>query len=239
MGLSESEWKQKVTNNHIRFKMKRVLEKLKGVSMFDSFGVDMHKNGLCPYATSFFISKTDTCFNDLNQGSYEYGENDYKFGEFRSYRYTIENSRPATGIAAAWIAVNRLGKVGFQEYLVRLHTLSLAFKKHLNMLPGVSVINHLSLGWELIFTIAFSQIVSIMPNENVVKIANTFIQYCWEQTNQGYETPFISIVPEYRITPEDAGQVAFLLYPMSLFAEEMIEGIIRKLEMCITEFEKK
>ncbi|MGG1326495.1 pyridoxal-dependent decarboxylase [Bacillus tropicus] len=239
MGLSESEWKQKVTNDHIRFKMKRVLEKLKGVSMFDSFGVDMHKNALCPYATSFFISKTDTCFNDLNQGSYEYGENDYKFGQFRTYRYTIENSRPSTGIASAWIAVNRLGKVGFQEYLVRLHTLSLAFEKNLNMLPGVSVINHLSLGWELIFTITFSQILSVMPDQNVVKIANTFIQYCWKKNNQGYETPFISIVPEYRITPEDAGQVAFLLYPMSLFAEEMTEEIIRKLEACITEFEKK
>lgn len=239
MGLSESEWKQKVTNDYIRFKMKRVLEKLKGVSMCDSFGVDMHKNALCPYATSFFISKTETCFNDLNQGSYEYGENDYKFGQFRAYRYTIENSRPSTGIASAWIAVNRLGKEGFQEYLVRLYALSLVFEKNLNMLPGVSVINHPSLGWELIFTITFSQILSVIPNQNVVEIANTFIQYCWEQTNQGYETPFISIVPEYRITPESAGQVAFLLYPMSLFAEEMTEEIIRMLGLCITEFEKK
>ncbi|MHA2890615.1 pyridoxal phosphate-dependent decarboxylase family protein [Bacillus cereus] len=239
MGLSESELKQRIKSDHIRFKIKQVIKKLKGVSMFDSFGVDMHKNALCPYATSFFISKTDMCFNDLNQGSYKFDQNDYKFGQFRAYRYTIENSRPSTGIASAWVAMNRLGKEGFQEYLVRLHTLSLAFEKNMNQITGVSVINHLSLGWELVFTITFSQILSVMPELNVTKIANTFIQYCWEQSNQGRETPFISIVPEYKSTPGDVGQVAFLLYPMSLFAEETTEEIIKKLGVCITEFENK
>lgn len=67
-----------------------VVKRIEGVSNFDSFGVDMHKNGLCPYSTSMFISKTDDNFDYLNDGKYSYGEDDYEFGNFRAYRYTLK-----------------------------------------------------------------------------------------------------------------------------------------------------
>ncbi|WP_019419937.1 pyridoxal phosphate-dependent decarboxylase family protein [Paenibacillus sp. OSY-SE] len=239
MGLSEKEWEQRVENPEIRFKIKRAAQKMEGVSHFDSFGVDMHKNGLCPYSTSFFISKTDECFNRLNEGTYTYGENDYEFGNFRAYRYTVENSRPATGIAAAWVAMNRLGKTGYQEYLVRLHTLSLLFKKEIENLSGVSVINTASLGWEIVFTISFNRIRLHYSDFDPSEIAKTFIQYCWNETNKGREIPLISIVPEFKVNPEDRMKIAFLLYPMYLFSEDKTGEIISKLASCIYEFEMK
>ncbi|MFB6587355.1 pyridoxal phosphate-dependent decarboxylase family protein [Bacillus thuringiensis] len=239
IGLSEREWEQRVENPEIRFKIKRVIEKMEGVSRFDSFGVDMHKNGLCPYSTSMFVSKTDECFNYLNEGTYTYSENDYEFGNFRAYRYTIENSRPATGIAAAWVAMNRLGRNGFQEYLVRLHTLSLLFEKELKNLNGISVINSTSLGWEIVFTISFYNILTEFPHYDANEIAKAFIQYCWSENHKGREIPLISIVPEFKITPDDTDKIAFLLYPMSLFSEEKSGEIIKKLATCINEFESK
>ncbi|PEW07877.1 MULTISPECIES: pyridoxal phosphate-dependent decarboxylase family protein [Bacillus cereus group] len=239
IGLSEREWEQRVENPEIRFKIKRVIEKMEGVSRFDSFGVDMHKNGLCPYSTSMFVSKTDECFNYLNEGTYTYSENDYEFGNFRAYRYTIENSRPATGIAAAWVAMNRLGRNGFQEYLVRLHTLSLLFEKELKNLNGISVINSTSLGWEIVFTISFHNILTEFPHYNANEIAKAFIQYCWSENHKGREIPLISIVPEFKVTPDDTDKIAFLLYPMSLFSEEKSGEIIKKLATCINEFESK
>ncbi|QDX94105.1 glutamate decarboxylase [Brevibacillus laterosporus] len=239
MGLSEKEWEQRVENPEIRFKIKRAVQKMEGVSRFDSFGVDMHKNGLCPYSTSLFISKTDECFNRLNEGTYSYGENDYESGNFRAYRYTIENSRPATGIAAAWVAMNRLGKTGFQEYLVRLHTLSLLFKKEIENVSGLSVINTASLGWEIVFTISFNRIRLNSSDFDSSEIAKTFIQYCWNETNKGREIPLISIVPEFKVNPEDRMKIAFLLYPMSLFSEDKTGEIISKLASCIYEFEMK
>ncbi|MED0823841.1 MULTISPECIES: pyridoxal phosphate-dependent decarboxylase family protein [Bacillus cereus group] len=239
MGLSEREWEQRVENPEIRFKIKRVIEKMEGVSRFDSFGVDMHKNGLCPYSTSMFVSKTDECFNYLNEGTYTYSENDYEFGNFRAYRYTIENSRPATGIAAAWVAMNRLGRNGFQEYLVRLHTLSLLFEKELQNLNGISVINSASLGWEIVFTISFHNILTEFTHYDANEIAKAFIQYCWSENNKGREIPLISIVPEFKVTPDDTDKIAFLLYPMSLFSEEKSGEIIKKLATCINEFESK
>ncbi|WP_236693236.1 pyridoxal phosphate-dependent decarboxylase family protein [Bacillus thuringiensis] len=238
MGLSETEWEQCIQNPNIRFKIQQVLEKMGGVSRFDSFGVDMHKDGLCPYSTSLFISKTDECFNYLNQGFDIHGEKEYKFGDARAYRYTIENSRPSTGIAAAWVVMNRLGRKGFQEYLVRLHALGLSFKHHLNKLPGVSVINNDSLGWEIVFTITFGKIIARMPEYTPNEIASMFIQYCWSENLKGKEIPLISIVPEFKVTPEHKNIMAFLLYPMSLFAEEKTEEIIDKLAVCINKFEK-
>ncbi|MED1788461.1 pyridoxal-dependent decarboxylase [Brevibacillus laterosporus] len=239
MGLSEKEWEQKIENPEIRGKIKRAVEKMQGVSRFDSFGVDMHKNGLCPYSTSLFVSKTDECFNRLNEGSYKYGENDYEFGNFRAYRYTIENSRPASGIAAAWVAMNRLGRVGFQEYLVQLHTLRIKFKEELEKVSGISVINRASLGWELVFTISFNRIRLHSSHFDFSEIAKTFIQYCWNETNKGRELPLISIVPEFKVNPEDNMKIAFLLYPMSLFSEDHISKIVSKLAACIHEFEMK
>lgn len=239
MGLREIEWEQRVENPEIRFKIKRAVQKMEGVSRFDSFGVDMHKNGLCPYSTSLFISKTDECFNRLNEGTYTYGENDFEFGNFRAYRYTIENSRPATGIAAAWVAMNRLGKTGFQEYLIRLHTLRLLFKKEIENVSGLSVINTASLGWEIVFTISFNRIRLNSSHFDSSEIAKTFIQYCWNETNKGREIPLISIVPEFKVNPEDRMKIAFLLYPMSLFSEDKTGEIISKLASCIYEFEMK
>lgn len=239
MGVRDNEWEQKIENAEIRRKIKRVVEKVKGVSRFDSFGVDMHKNGLCPYSTSFFVSKTDECFNHLNEGSYSYSESDYEFGNFRAYRYTIENSRPANGIAAAWVAMNRLGRVGFQEYLVQLHTLHMKCKDALEKVSGISVINDASLGWELVFQIAFNRIRLHSSHFDTSEIAKTFIQYCWNETNKGHEVPLISIVPEFKVNPDDSMKTAFLLYPMSLFSEDHISEIVSKLAACIYEFEMK
>lgn len=239
MDLSETEWEKRIENPEIRFKIKCVVEKMKGVTQFDSFGVDMHKNGLCPYATSFFISKTEECFNYLNEGTYTYSDNDYEFGNFRAYRYTIENSRPATGIAAAWVAMNRLGKRGFQEYLIRVYTISLMFSNELQKLEDVSVINTTSLGWEIVFTVSFKRIATDLPHYDINEVAKAFIQYCWNENNKGKEMPLISIVPEFKVDPTDVDQIAFLLYPMSLFAEGKVGEIIEKLADCINEFERK
>lgn len=239
MGLSQEEWKQRVENPEIRFRIKCAVKKMEGVSRFDSFGVDMHKNGLCPYSTSLFVSRTDACFNYLNEGTYTYSETDYEFGNFRAYRYTIENSRPATGIAAAWVAMNRLGRNGFQEYLVRLHTLSLLFKKELQNVNGISVINSASLGWEIVFTISFHNMLTEFPHYDANEIAKAFIQYCWSENHKGREIPLISIVPEFKVTPDDTDKIAFLLYPMSLFSEEKSGEIIKKLATCIHEFQSK
>ncbi len=238
IGVSESELNEKIQNEKIRNKIMEVVKRIEGVSNFDSFGVDMHKNGLCPYSTSMFISKTDDNFDYLNDGKYSYGEDDYEFGNFRAYRYTFENSRPATGIVNSWIAMNRLGRTGFQDYLIKLKDISEELKTKLEESEKISILNK-SLGWEIVFDIDFNRIEK-KYNGSYESIAKAFMQYCWDEVNAGKVVPLISIVPEYKIYPGDINHTAFLIFPMSMYLDsEIISDIVIKLNETIDEFETK
>ena len=238
IGVSESELNEKIPNEKIRNKIMEVVKRIEGVSNFDSFGVDMHKNGLCPYSTSMFISKTDDNFDYLNDGKYSYGEDDYEFGNFRAYRYTFENSRPATGIVNSWIAMNRLGRTGFQDYLIKLKDISEELKTKLEESEKISILNK-SLGWEIVFDIDFNR-VEKKYNGSYESIAKAFMQYCWDEVNAGKVVPLISIVPEYKIYPGDINHTAFLIFPMSMYLDsEIISDIVIKLNETIDEFETK
>lgn len=238
IGVSESELNKKIPNEKIKNKIMEVVKRIEGVSNFDSFGVDMHKNGLCPYSTSMFISKTDDNFDYLNDGKYSYGEDDYEFGNFRAYRYTFENSRPATGIVNSWIAMNRLGRTGFQDYLIKLKSISEELKTKLEESEKISILNR-SLGWEIVFDIDFNRIEK-KYNGSYESIAKAFMQYCWDEVNDGKVVPLISIVPEYKIYPGDINHTAFLIFPMSMYLDsEIISDIVIKLNETIDEFETK
>lgn len=238
IGVSESELNKKISNEKIKNKIMEVVKRIEGVSNFDSFGVDMHKNGLCPYSTSMFISKTDDNFDYLNDGKYSYGEDDYEFGNFRAYRYTFENSRPATGIVNSWIAMNRLGRTGFQDYLIKLKDISEELKTKLEESEKISILNR-SLGWEIVFDIDFNRIEK-KYNGSYESIAKAFMQYCWDEVNAGKIVPLISIVPEYKIYPGDINHTAFLIFPMSMYLDsEIISDIVIKLNETIDEFETK
>ena len=238
IGVSESELNEKIPNEKIRNKIMEVVKRIEGVSNFDSFGVDMHKNGLCPYSTSMFISKTDDNFDYLNDGKYSYGEDDYEFGNFRAYRYTFENSRPATGIVNSWIAMNRLGRTGFQDYLIKLKDISEELKTKLEESEKISILNK-SLGWEIVFDIDFNRIEK-KYNGSYESIAKAFMKYCWDEVNAGKVVPLISIVPEYKIYPGDINHTAFLIFPMSMYLDsEIISDIVIKLNETIDEFETK
>jgi glutamate/tyrosine decarboxylase-like PLP-dependent enzyme len=82
--------------------------KIKGVSLADSFGVDFHKMGFCPYSSSFFISKKNLGDKNIFDKSY---------GDEQVYTYTMENSRSGTGILSSWVSINSLGIEGFRKYI--------------------------------------------------------------------------------------------------------------------------
>ncbi|CND11923.1 putative decarboxylase [Yersinia intermedia] len=201
-------------NQRIKARIAEVHHRLRAISAFDSLGVDFHKNGLCPYASSFFISRDCRFMDELGDGHYRYTDKDFQYGHFRTYRYTFENSRPAQGILAAWINLRKLGRHGYATYLNRLHeardSLTSALERH-----GLfRVINYCSLGWEVVFKVPFdSDLIALASSEQ--ELAMSFMQECWERVNAGYDLPLFSIIPGYRIENDpDTVTTAFLLYPM-------------------------
>ncbi|MEZ9701108.1 aspartate aminotransferase family protein [Vibrio sp. 10N.261.46.E12] len=211
----------------IRHRVAEVHRRFRGLYGFDSLGVDFHKNGLCPYASSFFIAKDNRFMNELGDGYYHYSNKDFQYGDFRAYRYTFENSRPSQGILSAWINLQKLGRSGYASYLTQLHeareSLTHAIEKH-----GLfRVLNQSSLGWEVVFEIPFSSdVLALCPSKQ--DLAMKFMQQCWDRVNAGHDLPLFSIVPEYRVENDPKKTTtAFLLYPMSPRPENEWDEVVK------------
>ena len=89
------------------------------VKFADSFSADLHKTGLCPYTSAYFISKDKKQLHSFDSTQIE----DYSpsvYGSGVNVKYSIEHSKSSAGITAAYVAINSLGKEGYQKYLAHL-----------------------------------------------------------------------------------------------------------------------
>jgi glutamate/tyrosine decarboxylase-like PLP-dependent enzyme len=225
------------TIEDVNERIQSIVKRQKGLHHFDSFGVDFHKNGLCPYSTSFFITASKETFNLLNDGLYKQSEKDFDYGNFRAYRYTIENSRAVTGIVSAFTSIERLGIEGLQEYLIQLQELRYLLKNKLDQQKQFKTINSYSLGWEVVFSIDFTNLKEITEATND-EIAQTFIMYCWNKCLNGEVFPLMSYVPAYRIHAQAKQEVAFLLYPINLESTTVVSQIVEKITQALSDFEQ-
>jgi len=199
----------------VKNKLMETKNRFLGLATFDSFGVDFHKDGLCPYSSSFFVSKTADCFNLLNDGNYKYDAKDFDFEQFRAYRYTLENSKPSQGILSAWMVLKKIGSRGLIQYLTQLHETQYKIIKEIEKQGVFKVLNKCSLGWEVVFAIQFKKLAAASEDFNHDQAAMSFMQRCWDKVNRGEVFPLFSVVPDYRIDNDrNNTTTAFLIYPM-------------------------
>lgn len=231
--------RQRVPDAASRARIQAVTERMRGLSGFDSLGVDFHKDGLCPYASSFFVARDRRFMDELGDGSYRYGEKDFEFGQFRAYRYTFENSRPSQGILAAWVNLKQLGRRGYGDYLAGLHgarnALCAAIERH-----GLfRVLNRASLGWEIVFEVPFApDLIELAPSYQ--DLALSFMQECWDRVTAGYDLPLFSIVPGYRIDNDPASvTTGFLLYPMQPRSDAQWDEVVERIAAQFRDFETR
>lgn len=222
-----------------RKRIAEVQRRLEGISGFDSMGVDFHKNGLCPYASSFFIASDRRFMDELGDGNYKYCDKDFHYGQFRTYRYTFENSRPGQGILAAWVNLRRLGRRGYADYLALLHRARNSVSDALARHSFFRVLNENSLGWEVVFAILFApDIISLSQSHE--ELAMSFMQECWERVNAGYNLPLFSIVPGYRINNDPENIItAFLVYPMRQYSDEEWDDIVKLIAAQVNDFQDR
>ncbi|MCX4029682.1 glutamate decarboxylase [Endozoicomonas sp. SM1973] len=194
----------------IQLKIQSVLDKLQGMHRFDSFGVDFHKNALCPYASSFFISKALAITTRTeNDGSVK----ERQYGELRAFDHTLENSRPASGIASAWTALQRLGKQGLRAYLAQLLASAEQIKASIRRYQHAAVLNDSSLGWEVIFTLNPST--TLAQQYEPHQLHEDFYRYITERTNMGDDVPSISIIKDFRKSYGENVGHGFICYNMT------------------------
>lgn len=193
----------------------------------DSFGIDFHKLGFCPYISSLFMLKKGKDLTGIENNS------DFVFGENYPFKYTIENSRSADGPMSAYLALKTLGIEGFQIILSHLVTIATDLQHKLELSKEFEVINKDSLGSSVIF----------IPKLDNLQKTNSKCEQDKNKVNS-YINSFISEMriqgnPYYidRVPPNSTGAnpypfVALKAYIMSPFSsplsnEKFIEYLLK------------
>lgn len=234
--LGEAQLEAAVADPAARARVAEVLRRCAALERFDSLGVDFHKTGLCPYSSSCFIASDRRFMDELGVGDYSYGESDFQFGNFRAYRYTIENSRPTHGILSAWVNLRGMGREGLRNYLLELHRGRAGLQAALARHGLFATLNGSSLGWEVVFDIPFPE---RSNGESYGDIAVAFMEHCWRLVREGEQLPLFSIVPELHLDHDpERSRFAFLLYPMRDEPASFWDSVVAMIESELTRFLK-
>lgn len=179
----------------------------------DSAGIDFHKTGLCPYTTTFFLLKRRERLHQLG-GHLGVPDLDTRHGELHLHHSTMENSRPASGIVAAYTSMLRLGREGLARYLryqmdVRL-TYHRLISNHFSDL--LKPLNPNSLGFEIVLA-------ANRPGGDALDMQSYLaVRSHLQDANGSDPAPTVGFVPRYWNGSDHVP--ALLIYPMSPHSDE-------------------
>lgn len=208
-------------------RLETVLARFSAVTRVDSLGVDFHKNGGCPYASSLFVVRDARFMAELGEPAPP-DEEIARPDSMRAYRYTLENSRANQGMLAAWVTLLHEGTHGLTRHLGELHRARQGLEAALRRKPGITLLNPQSLGWEVVFSLPLHD--PQRPDAPQALLATQFMQACWARVRAGYQLPLFSMVPHYRPLGSDTASApthAFLLYPMRPLPDAAWEEMVR------------
>ncbi|GLT16948.1 hypothetical protein GCM10007938_07250 [Vibrio zhanjiangensis] len=205
ISASEIEFFQLGLSSNVIAKIKSVTERFSALDRFDSFGVDFHKNALCPYSSSFFVRKKAleeerNCIQPLT------------YGDLSAFKETFENSRSSSGIASAWVALQHFGIEGLRKYLASL----LAAAERLKSVfadDKITILNDSSCGWEVIFSIAPSN--ELSGHYSVNLLLEGFYAYIQQLVLSGQDVPNVSIIKSFRQSQRAEDVHGLIIYNMN------------------------
>jgi glutamate/tyrosine decarboxylase-like PLP-dependent enzyme len=149
-------------------KIKLQYQRISKVKLADSWGVDFHKGvGGCPIPCSIIMmnNKKDFLFltkkHDPLTITHQLAD---EFSFESPSDYTLETSRPGGAPLAALAALYTLGQEGYQLYLGKLIELVTLFRKLLESICDIIVINPYSLGYVTMVAIIPPELKRIFEN---------------------------------------------------------------------------
>lgn len=102
--------------DNVLSKIEKMMKMIAEVIYADSIGIDFHKTGFCPYASSLILTKDGAEISELNGKGKVYVEN-IEYGNYSPSTYTLELSRSSTGPLTALTALKLFGYEGYQRLL--------------------------------------------------------------------------------------------------------------------------
>jgi glutamate/tyrosine decarboxylase-like PLP-dependent enzyme len=230
------------TTPQIRRKIESVVTKLRAIQYVDSFAVDFHKTGFCPYAAGVFIARdTENLAGTATRG-YVIPENP-EFGSLEPLRQTFENSRSAQPIVSIWVALRRMGLKGLRQFVLYQLEVCEAFKHKIRQSYSdhFEILNDQSNGWEIVLkphfleSISWDSLQQASPHEQQAYTRECYAlinEYWYAPLEEGRrEYPVIGFVPKYsRKNIHEKAFPAFLIHPTSLhYDESAIDDMLEKI----------
>jgi L-2,4-diaminobutyrate decarboxylase len=118
----------------------------------DSIGIDYHKTGFAPYIASQLLVKDRRDF-DLISRAPEQMPYLYHYGAYKPGMFTLETTRPGTGILAALANLRLFGREGLQALLGHLVEMTQLLREQLEGYPATTVLNRDNFGTVTIFRV--------------------------------------------------------------------------------------
>ncbi len=164
-------------------RISKIIKDLRGLYRADSFGIDFHKMGFCPYISSVFMVKDKTLLT---------GQNDVRKWPFI---YTIENSRPGDGPNSALIALSVLGVRGFQILIAHLTETAVHLQSRIEETGEFDVINKTGLGTSVMFLPRLPKGVAPANLEEEALIRNSYTSSFVEKLSKLGNPYYIDKIP--------------------------------------------
>lgn len=138
----------KISGNALQ-KIKIATRRLSKVCLADGAGIDFHKIGFASYNNSAFFVKNSAELHSIFKDKPDIRRRG-SFGKNFLQQHTIEHSRSAAPVLAAWVILQSVGVIGFQMYLAQMITVADIFR---SILPkyGFEVLNLGSLSFAAVY----------------------------------------------------------------------------------------
>ena len=192
-------------------KISKIIKNLRNLNYADSFGVDFHKMGFCPYISSLFMVKDKSSFyKDKTEAK--------EFGQYTPFAYTIENSRPGNGPLSAYIALNLLGVKGYQTIIAHNAEVATDLQKKLENTGQFKIINKTGLGCSIIFSPKIPESVKFAKLEEELSVQNSYTTIFMDTLREMGNPFYLDLLPEYSTGTAICPHRALKAYIMSPYS---------------------
>lgn len=120
--------------------LEAVRQRMRHLHLADSMGIDFHKSGYTPYASSLFLARDAQQLNAIRRDKVAMPYL-FQFGEYDPGIYTLECSRSGGPVLAALANLLMFGKDGYRGLLSHCVEMSQRLRERARDLPWLTVLN--------------------------------------------------------------------------------------------------
>ncbi len=134
--------------------IKSMNQDISGLIDADSFGVDFHKTGYCPYISSLFMARSREELCKVGGNSPKYLDlKQLEHGNYAPFEYSLELTRSARGAISALVSLKTMGTEGYRKLIVNLVHSVADLRNKLSKLPFLELLNPNARGLATLFVL--------------------------------------------------------------------------------------